>query len=484
MTTNVWSDRVRSMLLGRRTDGGDWRMGILRRTAWMTLAALRGRTVEYLGQLESWQWLDAEKVHDLQHRRLERLLLHAHRHTSWYREVLDTSNVIKGGEAHLDSFEEIPLLSKSDIREYGARMLSDDLESRHRTENTSGGSTGEPVRLLQDRDYEDWNRAVKLLHDLWTDCRVGDRRARLWGSERDLWRGHEDAAVRFRRWLGNERWLNTFRMTEGQAREHVRALNRFRPRQVMGYVESLYDMSRLIEREQLRIHAPRSVVSTGGTLYPEMRCAIESAFGAPVFNRYGSREVGDVACECERHSGLHVSPLTHYVEILRPDGSRTAPGEIGEIVVTSLTNEAMPLIRYRIGDSGRWSETMCPCGRGWSTLDAVTGRVIDIFESPDGSRVHGQYFIHLFYFRDWVAKFRVVQESLGHIRVLLTTTQEFKTPAEAFRSELEDIARKIRWVMGEDCRVDFEFMREIPPSPSGKYRYTISKVARSENVGA
>ena len=103
---------------------------------------------------------------------------------------------------------------------------------------------------------------------------------------------------------------------------------------------------------------------TAGTLFEPIRQTIESVFQAPVFNRYGSREVGDIACECEAHSGLHVALPTQFVEILRPDGTAAGPGEIGEIVVTSLTNFAMPLIRYRIGIVGHGRKSLVAAGVG------------------------------------------------------------------------------------------------------------------------
>ena len=77
-------------------------------------------------------------------------------------------------------------------------------------------------------------------------------------------------------------------------------------------------------------------------------------------DRYGSREFGNMAMSCEQEDGLHVIPTAAIIEILRPDGSPAEPGELGEIVITSLTARAMPMIRYRIGDTGVWAEDEYP----------------------------------------------------------------------------------------------------------------------------
>ena len=201
-----------------------------------------------------------------------------------------------------------------------------------------------------------------------------------------------------------------------------------------------------------------------------MRSVIERVFRTKVFNRYGSREVGNVASECECHTGLHVSSPSCIVEVVRPDGSQADPEEVGEIVVTLLTNRAMPLIRYRIGDMGAWAAEGCPCGRGFPLLRYVQGRVSDSFVSREGARVHGEYFTHLLYFRPWVERFQFVQETPDLIRIAVVLTPGEGIP-EDHRADIED---KIRLVMGAHCRVQWHFPDEIRPSDSGKYRYTIS----------
>src|SRR5690606_3762123 len=126
------------------------------------------------------------------------------------------------------------------------------------------------------------------------------------------------------------------------------------------------------------------IMTSATTLEPAMRTTIERVFGAPVFGRYGSREVGDVACENGDGNGMLVSPLTHLVEVIGADGTAVPDGTPGELVVTHLTNYSMPLIRFRIGDAGALGP---PVGSSpWPRLTQVMGRVTDIFYTATGDR--------------------------------------------------------------------------------------------------
>ena len=376
----------------------------------------------------------------------------------------------------LKALSRLPFLTKQIIRDNFELLKSRDLQSRRWFYNTSGGSTGEPVRFIQDEVYHVYCQSLKRHYDRWTGYEVGMPKVVLWGSERDLLLGKETLRTRVGRWLRNELWLNAFRMSEEDLDQYVAIINKVKPVQILAYAQAIYELARHVEEKKLVIWSPRAIMTTAGTLHVHMREVIERVFGAPVFNRYGSREVGDIACECEAHEGLHICPFTHYVEIVREDGTPAEPGEVGEVVVTSLINYAMPLIRYRIGDMAAWADEKCRCGRAWPLLKEVTGRVTDMFVSASGTRVHGEYFTHLLYFRDWVKKFQFVQESHTHILLRVVpavSLEQAKRIAEQEHAELED---KVRLVMGPACKLEIEFVDDIPPSSSGKYRYTISKV--------
>jgi phenylacetate-CoA ligase len=451
-------------------------MGILRRLTLNAIAFARGRTLSYLRELRSSEQLDAEQARKLQQDRLRSLLSHARDHVPYYRKLSATHEFFDhSGAMSFDRLHGLPLLTKEILRARFDELLSDDLGSRRWSENTSGGSTGEPVRFVRDQACHEWFLALAGFYDLWTGYRPGDRKALLWGSERDLFVGRETFRQRLGWFLHNIVRLNAFRMTRENMRGYVDAINAQQPRQILAYASSLYELSQYIEREGISVGAPQAVMVSAGTLFQEMRETIRRVFRAPVFNRYGSREVGDIASECEHHEGLHVCPATHYVEILRENGEAALPGETGEVVVTLLVNHAMPLIRFRIGDMAAWSEKPCSCGRSWPLLMHVAGRVTDTFVSPDGTRIDGEYFTHLFYFRNWIERFQVVQEDYRHVRLLIVPLDLDGDPASRHSADLDDIIGKIRIVMGEDCRVTTEFLPAIPALASGKYRYTISK---------
>lgn len=453
---------------------------LVRRAMWSARLALRN-TLRYWRLLERWQWLAPQEHMALVEQRLADLLRHASTHVPYYRDLFREVGLVDAtGKPIRERFAALPLLDRGTVRVQFDRLVADDHVRRGCTLDTTGGSTGEPVRFLRDRETVDWHNALSILFDAWSGYSLCEPRIWLWGSERDLFVGRETWKTRFSRWMRNEIWLNAFRMTPEQMRQYARIIAVQRPVQVHAYVNCAYELARFAQREQLSLGHPKCVMLGAGTVTAEIRQTVESAFGAPVFNRYGSRDAGNIACECDRHGGLHVAMPAVYLEVLRPDGTPVLPGETGEIVVTLLTNFAMPFIRYRIGDIGAWATKPCSCGRSWPLLQEVSGRVTDVFLKRDGGVVLPEYLIHLVGVvlnTGWIDKYQVVQEDYDRVRVRICPMDPSLSPADR-QVETDAIADRIRMVMGQDCAVQIDFVDNIPPEPSGKYRYTISHVPR------
>lgn len=369
----------------------------------------------------------------------------------------------------LGALSRFPILERETVRSEGSALYSQAGKRDDWYENTSGGSTGEPVTLMQDADHLAKTVAIRNVYTRWTGTRLGDPELYVWGSAEDLERGQGSLRDRIGNRLLRRSLLNAFHLTEDAMSAILDELAENEPRLVVAYAQAGYEVARFADEQGLQIPPQLGVIATAGTVHEFMREKLANVFGCDVFNRYGSRETGDMAGECEFHDGLHVLPWTCHIEVLDEEGLPVRSGEAGDIVVTGHTNRAMPLIRYRIGDRARTpsSDAPCRCGRATQMLAAVTGRTVDTFIAEDGSMVDGEYFTHLLYFRPWLKQFQVAQSAPDQVVYRLVASSEIP------EWDQDEIVAKTRLVLGEGCEVRFERAETIPPSASGKLRYTM-----------
>lgn len=123
----------------------------------------------------------------------------------------------------------------------------------------------------------------------------------------------------------------------------------------------------------------KSVLLTSDHMSPGIVSELERCWGCNVFSHYGSTEMGFLGgVDCSSHRGYHLTESEIYFEIIDPEsGAIIQPGRIGEVVFTTLTSRAMPLIRYRTGDLSKFVIEDCPCGSGLRRLDKIRGRIAD-----------------------------------------------------------------------------------------------------------
>jgi len=441
---------------------------------------LSGRPAfKYFRYLRSLEYKTPEELQKLQDERIEKLLLHAYKNVPYYHKILPEAGVIKQDRVLLANFTQIPPLSKEIIRREGANLYSKDHKQRKSYRNSSGGSTGEPVVFLQDKDYQAWGFAARFLYNSWAGKDVGEPELKLWGSERDTLGGAEKLSTRLKRWGFSTLVLNSFLMTDDIMGQYVKKWNSLKPKQVGAYASSILEFSRYVKRSGVDIFRPAAIVCSAETLNEEARASISEVFGCHVLNHYGSREAGPIACDCLKREGLHLFSTNNKLEILDKNLKASAPGEIGDVHITTLNNYSMPLIRYAIGDMAILAkEQQCSCRRGWPLLEKVVGRHIEVFTTRDGRTIPGEFFVHfvgVVYNENCVKKFQVVQTDYSRIviKVVVLDNQKF--------NELKDeLVSAIKRVMGDECEIEFEFVGDIPPTASGKYLYTFSEVSADE----
>lgn len=209
---------------------------------------------------------------------------------------------------------------------------------------------------------------------------------------------------------------------------------------------------------------------TAEVLQPPWREAISEVF-CPVANEYGARDAGLMARECPE-GGLHVTNEYLVLEVLDEQGRPVAPGQPGEVVVTNLASGAFPFIRYRTGDLAAFDLRSCPCGRRLPLLKEVVGRSNDCLTAADGRLVHGSAFNYLLRALPDIQAYKIEQETLSSLRVMLIVGPAFPAGAQ------EQIARRYREILGPGTEVRVELVTDIPREASGKFRHVVSRVGK------
>lgn len=406
--------------------------------------------------------LDAprETIVAFQQERLKKLLQHAYHTTPYYRELLKTES---------PDISEVPPLEKQNVREQLERLCSEAFPQAQRIRNATGGSTGTPLTFYQDRNY--WNQRNLSVYyfDRWVGWNFGEPQLIIWGSPADL-KGDEHWKHRLNNFWRNQHWLNGFHLTDTAMQEAFNEMDRCHPQTILAYPSSLYQFASFLSENGL---IPRwglkGIISSAEMLHPHYRALAETVFGTKVYNRYGGREVGLIAMECTE-GRMHINCHDLYFEVDSID-PYTKPGEI---LITQLNNYAMPFIRYRIGDIGRLSDEVCPCGNQLPILAELLGRSTATFRTKTGTLIHGGYFTQQFYNVIGVNQFQLIQETFERCVLKLAINAQWQEKTGDL------LVGKIQDTLGPDVAVTVEFVEEIPLSASGKREYTISKVGASD----
>lgn len=427
--------------------------------------------LRYLKEFERTQWFSTEQLRELQWQRLRVLLDQAYEQCPFYRNRFQQAGLHPRDFRSLEDLRALPILEKREIQQHAGAMVAEAWPENDRILNQTGGSTGTPIRFYLNRDRKCSRAAATWRHNRWAGWDIGDRAAVLWGAPLD--RPDETLRTRLRRWmLGEPFWLDTGCLTEASLHEFVAQLRNQRPEILLAYARSAVLFARFLRDQGLQVPAPRAIVTSAEVLEEADRKLLQDVLGAPVFNRYGCREVSVLASECSAHSGLHVMAEGLYVEIETPQGRPAQPGEMGSILVTDLLNHTMPLIRYRIGDLGSWQGGTCSCGRSLPRLAQISGRVTDFLVGSENQLVSGVFLAtYVVAQRPSLGQVQIRQEQHGKVLYRIV-------PGSSFHPQ-DDVAylqATTRRYLGEAMEVEVEYVSELAKEPSGKFLFSRSTV--------
>jgi len=409
--------------------------------------------------------LRPSELQRLQLKQFKALLNYAYENVAFYHKKFRAAGFKPDDFNGFKDLKKVPSITKFEVQEFDLRdVVARNVDLGSLINRTTSGSTGVPLAILVDSSVEDFESAVWLRAMFDDGFRFKDRLAVV--TDPRSFPKKKNAFQRFG--IVKRRYISIFDSVEKQ----IASLKEFKPDVIRGYASSLSILARGL-KDFVKEFKLRLIISTAELLDQQSKKFISSVFGAELFDFYACSEFGLLAWECKEHNGYHVNADAVLMEFVDDDGEAVAPEERGEIVCTSLYNSIMPLIRYRLEDVGIPSEDQCSCGRTLPLMRLIEGRKDDFLTTTDGRLISPTvFFPYPFENTNWIKWFRVIQESRKKL-VIQVVVKEDSTVSDLI---LEVAMRKIHELFGEDMRLKFEFVDEIPQDNSGKLRKVISHV--------
>jgi phenylacetate-CoA ligase len=236
-----------------------------------------------------------------------------------------------------------------------------------------------------------------------------------------------------------------------------------------GYPSRIGPIARRVVGKQIKglLH-PKLIITNSEVLTEKNFKAIQQAFGIKPTNVYDAWEFGNIAWECTRHEGMHINSDRLIVETI--DNGKTVVGAPGEVVITDLDNEAMPLIRYATGDIAMITTKACSCGRTFPLLTNVIGRKSEKLIMADGTAMMATIPINAC-LKDikGLCEYQATQRAEGELTIDVVADNDFSPVDE----------KRIKFALLKDFnlnRVEINHVDAIRKTPAHKHRMFISEI--------
>lgn len=405
----------------------------------------RPQRYAFLDELLKTQALSRSQLLRKQRDDLTAMIRFAREHTAYYAATLR-------GIPDDAPISALPLLRKEDVVAHLPELLARGHDPATTPLGYTGGSTGRPLAFFYDETKHELMRAGMMRSYMLSGWRPGQKILNFWGARQDTVKGGVFAGAARDDFIAAEKTVTAHAVSPQKLDTWARFIQRYRPVLLQGYASILAALARhVLERGIALPDSLIGVYSTAEMLTEAMRATMESAFGCKVFNQYGSREIPNIACEC-CHGGMHV--FTDMVWLEAVDG---------KLLVTSLTNRLMPMIRYENGDAGELLDAECTCGLPFPLMAMGLCRQNDFILTPDGRRLHPSFFNRLLYGMTQIEEYQFIQETPRSLTLRFVGPPLAEATAAALRQALA----------AEGLTLEITNVPHIERTTAGKHRFVI-----------
>jgi phenylacetate-CoA ligase len=405
---------------------------------------------------EIYQYYQNYKIHPGEsEQRVDSLLNHAVRTVPFYSHYADRQ-----------SLADFPIITKQQIKERYNDFISNaynlsDLKTGH-----TSGSYGSPFTFYFTKDNKARQTAELIYFNHMVGFKVGMKHANFASRKKSS----------FEQFKQNQIVVHPAKMDISWCEYTWNELRHSGIKVIVGYPSALIHFGEFIShiKDRKNFH-PLIIISIAEPLYDEQHRYLEDVYGCPVVGRYAATETGVIAYQTTKDTRYFVNTLRLLLEVIDPiTGEHVARGGRGKVLITDLYSDAMPLIRYDIGDIVTLSDD--PANEsGVRILDRIEGRAVETIIAPNGSYISPIAIDDVFDGFIGIHSFRFIQNTETEFEVELVTNEKY-----LYEQQLLDGFKRL---LGPRANISFKYIDEIPPLPSGKRPFIINEMLRKKAGG-
>ena len=435
-------------------------------------------------QLLESQWWSDDELKEWQFDQLNLLIKHSIKNVNFYKGLFEELGLDLSNKIDQKIWNKIPILTRAKVRELGDTLYSKTypISLGVSSNISSGGSTGVPVIIKKTEvDSFIWD-SINLREEIWHRDYFLGTIANLKGSNTaeyspenrptnaiDLaggilipnW-GSPTAQV----WKTGKMGIIT---SDKPLSEQANFLIELNPDYLIIRPSNLRLLISYFHENKIKLSSLRSVWTLSESVDESLRAFCKETFGCNIIENYSSAEFGYIALQCPDSNNFHVMSEANYVEIINDKGEACMPGETGRVIVTSLHNLAMPLIRYEIGDEAEVAHP-CKCGRGLPTIKRIVGRSQYYLVLKNGNKKHFDLNHYKISSIRSITEFQLAQVSLEKLELRLVIVKSLNN----------DEFEIVNTIMEKFCETNFVyeiiFCQKIKRAKSGKLIQFVSEI--------
>ena len=420
------------------------------------LSVLQGR--------ESWS---LQKYMDWQKEAVRNLLLYSVDKVPYYRDWW-----LNKDHSLVEDIRNWPVLEKEVVRNHPELFISDDYQIQNLHVMHTSGTTGKPMTIYLSKEcmglwYALYDQRIKKHNGV-------DPQKEIYGT----FAGQLICTTNQKKppfWVYNkfnkQVYFSSYHINPENVESYIRAILNYKLTYLMGYTSSIYNLAKLALDQNLKLPALKLIITNAEPLYNHQRELLSSAFQCPVVQTYsgcefsfgGSEDLGQL---------MWLWPESGLLEVLKEDGTIKGHGA-GEFLATGLVNQAMPLIRYRVGDTGEVSDLEeVPSGRNKLFLKKIEGRTDDLIRTPDGKIIGRLDPVFKSDFQ--ILEAQIIQYEIDQLKLLVVESSGFSN------DQRKELVQRLKDRVGPLMKIKYQAVDQIQRGPNGKFKAVISKITSKQ----